>query len=148
MGLLILHTFTIQNVYKTLFCYFFPSATSSSLFYLLDLLYIVVFIMNRKNYINNITVKIFFMSYLQQKSRFVITKNIWLNIQFSSFISATLDFILNAFHYAFPAFCFQVSKTQLFLLRLFVGFVDFKFKFCSANFEVQFWSRLLHVLVV
>ena len=39
-------------------------------------------------------------------------------------------FILNAFHCAFLAFCFQVSKTQLFLLRLFVGFVDFKFKFC------------------
>ena len=38
-------------------------------------------------------------------------------------------FILNAFHCAFLAFSFQVSKTQLFLLRLFVGFVDFKFKF-------------------
>ena len=40
-------------------------------------------------------------------------------------------FILNAFRCAFLAFCFQVSKTQLLLLRLFVGFVDFKFKFYS-----------------
>ena len=39
-------------------------------------------------------------------------------------------FILNAFHCEVLAFCFQVSKTQLFLLRVFVGFVDFKFMFC------------------
>ena len=37
-------------------------------------------------------------------------------------------YILNTIYCAFLAFCFQVSKTQLFLLRLFVGFVDFKFK--------------------
>ena len=37
-------------------------------------------------------------------------------------------------HCALLAFCFQLSKTQLLLLRLFVGFVDFKFKFV-ANFE-------------
>ena len=42
--------------------------------------------------------------------------------------------IFNAFYRALLAFCFQVSKTQLFLLRLFVGFVDFKYKFCC-----EFW---------
>ena len=37
-------------------------------------------------------------------------------------------FILNAFLCAFLArILFQMSKTKLFLLRLFVGFVDFKF---------------------
>ena len=53
------------------------------------------------------------------------------NLQFSLFMPLFETFsILNAFHCAFLAFRFQVSKTQLFLLRLFVGFVDYKFKFC------------------
>ena len=58
--------------------------------------------------------------------------------------------ILNAFHCAFLAFWFQVSKTQLFLLRLRVGFVDLKI--FVANFEVECFgiiaSRLRHVLMV
>ena len=37
--------------------------------------------------------------------------------------------ILNVFRCAFLAFCFQVSKTKLFLLGLSVGFVDFKLSF-------------------
>ena len=49
-------------------------------------------------------------------------KNIWLNLQFSLFMSVFKTFfILNAFHCEFLAFCFQLSKAQLFLLRLLLG---------------------------
>ena len=66
----------------------------------------------------------------------MITKNIWLNRQFSLFMPVFETFFaLNAFHCAIPVFCGHVPKTRLFLLRPFVGFVDFKFKFCC-----EFWS--------
>ena len=75
-------------------------------------------------------------------------KNIWLNLQFSLFMSVFKTFfILNAFHCEFLAFCFQLPKAQLFLLRLFVGF---KFKFCCevGSWKLNIANGLLHVLMV
>ena len=106
----------------------------------------------------------------------MITKNICLNLQFILFMSGfdtvfnfeciplcisrlcldlTRCLILNAFHCAFLAFLLltniQVSKTQLFWLRHFVGLVDFKFKFCFEFCRCMFVNHrngLFHVLMV
>ena len=69
---------------------------------------------------------------IQQKFRFVLTKNLIKSpIQFVYvYLGLRLFSFFNAFHFLFLTFCFQVSKTQLFLLRLFVAFVDLKFKLC------------------
>ena len=63
------------------------------------------------------------------------------NFFHSECIPLCIPCILNAFHCAFLAFCFQVSKTQLFLLRLFVEFVDFKFKFCWEFLSWMFFNH-------
>ena len=75
-------------------------------------------------------------------------KNIWLNLQFCLLMPVfKIFFILNAFHREFLAFCFQLPKAQLFLLRLFVGF---KFKFCCeiGSWKLNIANGLLHVLMV